>query len=97
MCVSSKLYSSLAAGAPVLAVVGDGDEVARVVETYDCGEHVLPGDVERAADVIAQWADNPDLTDRLGRNARRCFEERYTLDRAVDDYADLFGTLATEG
>jgi glycosyltransferase involved in cell wall biosynthesis len=97
MCVSSKLYSSLAAGTPVLAVVGEGDEVARVVEAYDCGEHVLPGDVERAADVIARWADNSDLTDRLGRNARRCFEERYTLDRAVDDYADLFETVATEG
>ncbi|MFB6151953.1 MAG: glycosyltransferase family 4 protein [Haloarculaceae archaeon] len=96
-CVSSKLYSSLAAGMPVLAVVGEGDEVARAVEACDCGEHVLPGDAERAADVIARWADDPDLRARLGENARACFERRYTLDHAVDAYADLFEAVVSEG
>lgn len=36
MCVSSKLYSALAAGMPVLAIVGGGDEVARFVRECDC-------------------------------------------------------------
>jgi glycosyltransferase involved in cell wall biosynthesis len=97
MCVSSKLYSSLAAGMPVLAVVGDGDEVARTVETCDCGEHVVPGEAERAADVLERWADNPDLADRLGENARDCFESQYTLDHAVAAYADVLGTVVDEG
>lgn len=93
MCVSSKLYSSLAAGMPVLAVVGEGDEVARTVQTCDCGEHVLPGNTEQAADMIAGWADDPELTTRLGENARRCFERRYTIDHAVKDYSNLFSTV----
>ena len=42
MCVSSKLYSALAAGRPILAVVGTGDEVARTVREHDCGAYVRP-------------------------------------------------------
>lgn len=93
LCVSSKLYTSLAAGLPVLAVVGEDDEVARVVREYDCGAYVPPGDADRAADVFAKWADDPDVAGRLGENARECFEERYTLDHAVTAYADLLASV----
>jgi len=93
MCVSSKLYSSLAAGMPVLAVVGEGDKVARTVDACDCGAHVLPGDAERAADVLAGWADDPETTERTGRNARECFERHYTLERVVERYGALFESL----
>lgn len=96
MCVSSKLYSSLAAGMPVLAVVGEGDEVARVVKDCECGEHVKPGNVERAAEIITQWADNPEQTVQLGKNARDCFEARYTLERATAAYTELFSKVVTE-
>jgi len=93
MCVSSKLYSSLAAGTPVLAVVGEGDEVARTVEACDCGVHITPGDAERAADMLAAWADDPATRTQVGRNARACFERYYTLDRAVEQYRTLFESL----
>jgi len=95
ICVSSKLYSSLAAGMPVLAVVGEGDEVARTVESCDCGAHVLPGNVEHVADTLAGWADDPSTADRLGRSARTCFERRYTLKRAVEQYRALFESLTS--
>lgn len=88
-CVSSKLYSSLAAGMPVLAVVGEGDEVARVIRDCDCGFRIEPGDVSGAVEVLARWADQPEQLDRLGTAARRCFEERYRRNRALDTYADV--------
>lgn len=93
ICVSSKLYSSLATGQPVLAVVGEGDEVARVVREHDCGAFVPRGDAERAADVLAQWADDPERATELGTNARETFEDNYTADHAVADYRDLFTDL----
>lgn len=96
MCVSSKLYSSLAAGMPVLAVVGSGDEVARVVEENDCGEHVLPGEAEAVADVLESWADDSAAVARMGRNARRTLERRYTLRTAVEDYGRLFDDLIAQ-
>jgi len=93
LCVSSKLYSSLAAGRPVLALVGPGDEVARVVENCDCGARVDQGDADAVADVLARWADDPELADRLGRNARECLLENYTREHAVKAYAELLAGL----
>lgn len=96
MCVSSKIYSSLAAGMPVMAVVGGNDDVARVVRECDCGAHVKSGDTEAAAHTLASWADDHGLVDRLGRNARRCFEANYQLEQAVETYSKLFEELVEE-
>lgn len=96
MCVSSKLYSSLAAGMPILAVVSDGDEVAHVVSEADCGVHVEPGDCERAADVIEHWAEERSRREKLGSNARKCFEQNYTKDCALQAYRDLFSDLESD-
>jgi glycosyltransferase involved in cell wall biosynthesis len=93
ICVSSKLYSSLAAGRPVLAVVAEGDEVARVVREHDCGRHVQPGDVRTAVSTLERWADDPEQVDRLGSNARRIFDSRYRKPHAVEAYASLFEDL----
>jgi glycosyltransferase involved in cell wall biosynthesis len=95
MCVSAKLYTSLAAGLPVLAVVGAGDEVARVVREHDCGASIEPGDATAAADVIARWADDPAEAERLGEKARAVFEDRYTREHAVAAYGDLFADVAS--
>jgi glycosyltransferase involved in cell wall biosynthesis len=93
ICVSSKLYSSLAVGDPVLAVVADGDEVARVVDTYDCGSQAEPDNAEAVADILERWADNPQLVERLGENARRCFEQNYRREHAVEAYSDLLDSV----
>lgn len=96
MCVSSKLYSSLAAGIPVLAIVGEGDEVARVVHECDCGAYVTPGDANTAADVLEQWATTPERTEELGNNARSCFEKNYRLSQALEAYRTLFAEVIAE-
>jgi glycosyltransferase involved in cell wall biosynthesis len=90
MCVSSKLYSSLAAGRPILAVVGEGDEVARTVREHDCGAYVRPGDAEAAAETLAGWADDSAYSEELGEHARAAFEAHYTRCHAVRAYRNLF-------
>jgi glycosyltransferase involved in cell wall biosynthesis len=95
-CVSSKLYSSLAAGRPVLAVTGADDEVRRIVESCDAGAWVEPGDDERAAAVLRSWMDDPEEASRLGTNARCCLEGRFTRDRAVTAYRDVLRSV-TDG
>lgn len=90
LCVSSKLYSALAAGRPILAVVGEGDEVARAVREHDCGAHIRPGDAEATAETLAEWADNPTCSEELGERARAAFEAHYTRSHAVEAYGRLF-------
>jgi glycosyltransferase involved in cell wall biosynthesis len=90
MCVSSKFYSSLAIGDPILAIAPEGDEISYVVTEAECGAHVEPGEVEQTRKTLERWADNHDHVDELGRNARQCLVENYTLEHAVEAYTDLF-------
>jgi glycosyltransferase involved in cell wall biosynthesis len=96
LCVSSKLYSSLAAGQPILAVVGEGDEVATVVRNCDCGRHVEPNNITQCANIIEGWIKNPELREQHGRNARTCFENRFTFENARDRYAEVLRDITID-
>ena len=93
LCVSSKLYSSLAAGRPILALVGEDVEVAHVVRDCECGARLDQSSIEAVADILEEWADDPDEAERLGRNARQCIEQRYTRAHAVEAYTELFSEM----
>lgn len=88
-CVPSKVYSILASGRPVGAVVDAESEVARVVEEADCGFRVDPGDVESLAREILRLSGDRERADRLGRNARRWLEKDGGRSRALREYETL--------
>ena len=89
LCVSSKLYTSLAAGQPLLVVSHPEDDEARIVETHDAGRQVAQGDVERMVEVIEEWRSRPELVARQGRNARTAFENHFTKEQSIDEYYRL--------
>lgn len=86
VCVSSKLYSAMAAGMPVLGIVQSDDDEARIIETFDAGMHVEQGDVDGIVDAIETWRASPDRIDEQGANARTAFEDHFTRRRSVDRY-----------
>ena len=87
--VPSKLYSILAAGRPVLGIVPTGSEVALVIDEDQCGVNVADGDSENLAQQILNLKKNKVLFDKMCVNARASFENRYTLDNAVELYFNL--------
>jgi len=89
LCVSSKLYTSFAAGQPILVISHPGDDEAKLVEAHDAGEQVTQGDVDSMVRVVEEWRSNPDLVERQGRNAREAFEAHFTREQAVDEYYRL--------
>jgi len=89
VCVSSKLYTALAAGEPVLVVSQSRDDEARIVQNHDAGIQVPQGGVEEAVAGIDRWRSNPELVDEHGRNARQAFEQHFTKDRAIEQYYEL--------
>lgn len=89
VCVSSKLYTALAAGTPVLCICQPDDDEARVVSSADAGFVVPQGDVAGVVEAVERWRADPDLVDAQGTNARRAFEERFTRERAVGEYYRL--------
>jgi glycosyltransferase involved in cell wall biosynthesis len=89
ICVSSKLYTAMAAGMPVLTIAQPCDDESQIVDQFDAGVQVAQGDVSGIIEAIEMWQQNPELVGKQGANARRAFEEHFTTDASIDDYYDL--------
>ncbi len=71
-------------------------DVAGVREVFQHGESALladPGDPSSLADLLATVCSDDALRSRLGQNARRLFEERYTEDRFWTALETLFAEV----
>jgi glycosyltransferase involved in cell wall biosynthesis len=89
VCVSSKLYTAMAAGEPVLTIAQPDDDESRIISKFDAGIHISQGDVAGVVEAIERWRQNPELLEQQGENARRAFEENFTTDASIDEYYDL--------
>jgi glycosyltransferase involved in cell wall biosynthesis len=89
ICVSSKLYTAMAAGMPILVIAQPNDDEARIVEAFDAGINASQGDSDAVVEAIRTWAADQDLIDEQGANARQAFETRFTKDESIDRYYDL--------
>jgi glycosyltransferase involved in cell wall biosynthesis len=92
LCVSSKLYSALAAGQPVLVVSKPDDDEARIVEQFDAGIHVAPGDTAAVGTALERWLAEERLVTRQGENARAAFESHFTPEHSIDQYYEMLVT-----
>jgi glycosyltransferase involved in cell wall biosynthesis len=94
LSVPSKLYSSLAAGLAILAVMGPGSEVGDVTEGYRCGYRVAQGDVEGLVGAIRALHADPSLLADMRNRARACFESSFTRKMSISRYVSLLRAVA---
>lgn len=90
--ISNTILESMAAARPVVATeVGGNPELVAAGAT---GELVPAGDPDALAAAMRRYADDPLLAVRHGRAGRERAAARFSLDRMVAAYADLYGSLA---
>lgn len=89
LCVSVKIYSSLAAGQAILGLVGEKSDVARIIRGGNCGLRADQGDAERVAEHLRYWLQNEDELEEMGENARNHFENNFTSEKAIGQYSDI--------
>lgn len=61
-----------------------------VIDDHHNGRLVPVGDVDRLTDVLAELLTDPAQRDRLGAAARQRVEERFTVDRIVEQHLALY-------
>ncbi len=90
--ISNTVLEAMASGLPVIATrVGGNPDLVVEGET---GTLVPPEDPTALADAILTYANDPALRQRYGTHARQLVEERYTLDRMVEHYLDVYDTVS---
>lgn len=89
LCSSSKLYSSLASGQAVLALVNRDSDIADIIRRCNCGFRVDQGDVHQVVNHLKFWLRNREELKNMGKKARKHFEEHYTIRHSVEKYVDM--------
>ena len=90
--ISNTVLEAMATGLPVIATrVGGNPDLVVEGET---GTLVPAENPEALADAILTYAADPALRQRQGARARQLVEERYTLDRMVQQYMDVYDTVS---
>ena len=92
----SKLYSSLAAGKPVLALSESNSELREIVEGSGSGLWSEVGDAEALARNILALRDRPDAARAMGERARALMERDFTVTSATKDYLSVIDAAAAQ-
>lgn len=94
--VPSKLYSTLAAGRPVLVVAPPECDAARIVRQNSCGTTADPDDPNAVAIAIRELRDDPRRLAEMGRRARET-SEKYARVNELEKFARIIEEAAEEG
>lgn len=89
MVFPSKLYSSLAAGRPVLFLGSRDSEICRMMRASPFGICVEEHDDDALARAILALQCDPAATRRMGKEGRRLFEARFDKRRALAAWREV--------
>jgi len=94
LIVPSKFYGTAAAGRPVLFIGASGGEIDRLTKQHNCGQTVANGDGEALANAVLALSRDPQLTSRMGKNARHACEDFYDKSIAIQGWARMLRGLS---
>lgn len=91
--VPSKVYWTLAAGKPFVAIMDREAEVARLAREFEVGFVAPPSDPAALAKVISEAIDNPDSLKQMGYRGRRLAEQEYDRRRVTRRFAQFLAAI----
>ena len=91
-CLPGKLINLLALKQPIIAIVPNDSETARVIQKAKCGVVVEPGNTEELERTILKLKGNPEFREELGENGRKFLEENMILEKNVAVYEEIFNS-----
>jgi glycosyltransferase involved in cell wall biosynthesis len=88
--VPSRMYNIMAAGKPILAITDRESELAMVVGEEKTGWVITSYRSQDIIDVILSMKENKSELHEMGLRARKVAEEKYSYDRIIRLYRNLF-------
>ena len=93
LSVPSKVYSSLAAGLAVIAVMGSNSEISDIIESHRCGYRVDQGDTDALVQAITTLEEDRHLLADMKQRARDGFDSGYSRELGVERYASMLDEI----
>jgi len=89
--VPSKTYGIMAAGRPILYIGPREATPARIIEKYNCGWRITPGDTEGLIKLLNHLECHRHELVNAGAQAREAFEQNYDRPQGVARIAKILG------
>ena len=89
LIVPSKVYGIAAAGRPIIAICAKDGEISAMVEQYQCGVIVEPGNADALVNSILQLSKDTALRTKMGRQVRSMLEAHFTRRQALELWRSL--------
>lgn len=96
-CLPGKIIYLMAAKQPILAIVSNDSETARVIKEANCGITVKPSDIEKLMEMILFLRENSSYRILLGENGRKFLEKNMNLYKNVQLYEEIFKNYKYSG
>jgi glycosyltransferase involved in cell wall biosynthesis len=93
LSVPSKTYGYLAAGKPVIAIMGKETDIARDLISFNAGFVVQQGDTKNLKKTIVHLMQNQGLAVTMGAHAKDLFNTKYKMEVAINKYIKLIDSL----
>jgi glycosyltransferase involved in cell wall biosynthesis len=77
----------MSSGKPIFAMIGSG--AASLIQEYDCGFTVSPGNYSELAQIIRTNYKNTELLNKKGANARCAYEAEFTLEKGINNFEKI--------
>lgn len=90
----SKIYSIMAAGRPLLALLDASSELSRLITSVGCGRVVAPGDIDALEAAVRWFHAYPAEREAMGRRAREAAERQWSRSVIAPRFAALVEQLA---
>lgn len=88
----SKVYDAMASGSAILCISDGSNDVSRLVDKYQLGENVRPGNSANLAEAIIRLVDAPEQLKKCQHNAR-AVAEQYDVEHIVAQYTAFFSQV----
>ena len=91
----SKIFETMAMQRPI--IMGVRGEAQQIVADAGAGINMTPDAADDLIAAVEQLADDPQLAERLGRQARAYVAEHFNRDRLAERYLELIDSLTRRG
>ncbi len=90
-CLPLSVLEAMAAGVPLVVTnVGGNSEI---IDDAHSGYIVPPANSDALAEKIIALLSQSDLARAMGLRARKTISERFSMDKMVDEYKNLYSSL----